>query len=157
VRVPVTSRHFRSRNAGNPGHVLSSRLEDEIERRRGCPAKLLEASFCHHVMNSPLAGLRPEAHGARLRSRGRRTDQRRCRVENPPNGIQVAFERVVGKRLDDHPRAIVSQGFIDVTRSPERIAHVVKAVEHGDEVVVTPRSLTPAVAADSLACSIDPS
>ena len=43
---------------------------------------------------------------------------------------------VVGVRLDDHPRSILGQRLTDVHRSSNGIAHIMKAVENGYEIVV---------------------
>src|SRR5690606_11475064 len=64
---------------------------------------------------------------------------RRGRVVDPPYGVQVVGDAVVGERLDQHPDAVVVDRFTHVPRRPHRVAHVVQAVEEGDQVVVAPR------------------
>ena len=46
---------------------------------------------------------------------------------------------VVGKRLDDHPRAVFRERLADVRGGADGIAHVMQAVEDGDQVVVSAR------------------
>ena len=58
------------------------------------------------------------------------------RIVDSPYRIQIVLQLVVGKGLDDHPRAVLGQRLPDVRSRPDRVAHVVQAIEDGDEVVV---------------------
>ena len=47
----------------------------------------------------------------------------------------IVLGRVVGKWLDDHPRAVVVQCLTNMSCGSDRIAHVVQTIEERHEVV----------------------
>ena len=89
-----------------------------------------------HVPDSGLAGLGAEGQAHLLGERGRRAQQRRERVVGAPDRVEVVLDAVAGLRLDDHPGAPRGERRVHVTGRADRIAHVVQAVEHGDQVVL---------------------
>jgi hypothetical protein len=48
----------------------------------------------------------------------------------------LSFNWSLAKGLNDHPCPILSQGLPDVCGCPDRVAHVMQAIEDGHEVVV---------------------
>ena len=64
-------------------------------------------------------------------------------VENAVVGaadrVEVVLDAVAGARLDDHPGAVGGERLADVARGADRVAHVVQAVEHRDQVVARRR------------------
>ena len=66
-----------------------------------------------------------------LGQRPRRADHRGQTVEGPPDRVQVLLELVAGHRLHQQQRAVRRQGLADAPGRPNRVAHVVQAVEHG--------------------------
>ncbi len=71
--------------------------------------------------------------------RGRRADQRRGRVEDAADRVEVVLDAVVRERLDDHPGAVRRERLAHVPRRADRVAHVVQAVEERHEVVAGAR------------------
>ena len=91
--------------------------------------------FLEHRAELRLAGLRAEREADLLRERRRRTDERRHRVEEPADRIQVVLDAVAGERLDEEPGAVRCERLADVARGADRVAHVVQAIEARDQVV----------------------
>ena len=69
----------------------------------------------------------------------RGAQQGREAVQGPSERVEVVLHPVAGHRLDDHPGAVGRQGLADVPGGADGIAHVVEAVEHGDEVISAAR------------------
>ena len=90
----------------------------------------------HDVADPRLASLRAERESDLLRERRRRAQQRRERIVGTSHRVEVLLHAVAGVRLDDHPRAVGAQRQADVARGPDRVAHVMQAIEHRHEVVV---------------------
>ena len=59
------------------------------------------------------------------------------RIIDAAHGIQIVLQLVIGKGLNDHPCAILGQRLPDVRSRPDGVAHVMQAIEDGDEVVVS--------------------
>jgi len=116
--------------------ALWSRFEHEIKRSLGGAPKTSESACCDDFPNPGFTGLRAQTKTNFLRERGGNTDHRRSRIVNAAHGIQVGFDVLVGKGLDDHPRAVSRQCLSYVARGSRRIAHVVQAVKESYEVVV---------------------
>ena len=108
---------------------------DDVERRLGGAAELAKAPAGDHLAQPRLAGLRPQREPDLLRLGGRGAEQRRGRVIDAPDRVQIIFDLVTGERLDDHPGAVGRERLADVRRRPARVAHIVQAVEEGHEVV----------------------
>ena len=84
-----------------------------------------------------LAGLGAQRLADLLGQRRRHADHRRGVVVEPADRIADIVGRPVGgDRLDQHPGAVGLQQLAHVPGAAARIAHVVQAVEHGDEVEV---------------------
>ena len=97
--------------------------------------KRLKPARRDDVADPRLARLRPEREADLLGQRRRRAQQRREPVERPPHRVQVVLDAVARVRLDDHPRPIRRERRANVPGCADRVAHVVQAVEHRDEVV----------------------
>ena len=81
------------------------------------------------VAQARLAGLGAERQPDLLGQRGGRAEQRRGRVVDAADRVEVVLDAVVGERLDDQPGAVVVERSEHVARGADRIAHVVQAVE----------------------------
>ena len=126
------SPHFRN----NPiACGLRPRFENQVHRRVHRAAEALEARARHHRSQARLASLRTQTHAAFLRQRAGRAQQRGCRVVRAPDRIEILLDAIARVRLDDHPGAIGRQRLQHVTRSGNRVAHVVQRIEHRDELV----------------------
>ena len=66
-----------------------------------------------------------------------RADERRGRVEEAAERVEVLLDAVAGERLDEQPGA-VRPSVAHVRGGADRVAHVVQAVEERDEVVALP-------------------
>ena len=123
----------RAGRDGRDRHGLASRMRLNgvwvARRTRLKPASRSTAR------QPPLARLRAEPQADLLVQRPRRADHRGQAVEGPPDRVQVLLERVAGHRLDQQQRAVRRQGLADVPGRPDRVAHVVQAVEHAHQVV----------------------
>ncbi len=94
-----------------------------------------------YFADARLAGLRSQAQSHFLRSRAGRTQQRRQGVVDPSYRIQIVFQFIVGEGLNNHPGSIFAERLQNVVRGADRVAHVVQAVEDGDEIVVFAREI----------------
>ena len=112
-------------------------LVDDVEGRFRGAAEAIESGRGHNVPNTRLTGLRAQTQSDFLRPRAGRAQQRGKRVVDPANGIQIVLQLIIGKRLDDHPRAILGQRLPDVSSGSNWIAHVMQAVEDGNEIVIS--------------------
>ncbi len=59
-------------------------------------------------------------------------------LESQADRVEIVRKRIPGHRLDHHPCAAVLQRPLDMSRCGLGIAHVVQAVEAGDQVEVAP-------------------
>ena len=82
-----------------------------------------------------LTGLGAEAVAAGLGAGVGHAEERGEAVVGATDRIEVVRDGVAGPRLDHHPGAVGGQRGADVAGRAERVAHVVQAVEGGDEVV----------------------
>src|SRR5262245_61963798 len=98
---------FRTRN-------LRFGFEHKVEGRLGGAAEAGESAFGYDFAHPRLARLRPQGQSDLLRERRGSADQRRGRVEQPPDRVEVFLDAVIGVRLDDHQHSV----------RRERIAHV---------------------------------
>ncbi len=57
-------------------------------------------------------------------------------VEEAADGVQILLQFIASNGLDDHPGAIGREGAAHVASGAGGIAHVVQAIEEGDEIVV---------------------
>ena len=55
-----------------------------------------------------------------------------------PIGLRLSITGVAGVRLDDEPGSVGGERIPDMPSCPERVAHVVQAVERGHQVVTDP-------------------
>ena len=92
------------------GRTSSTRLNGVSVARR----KRVKPAVRQHLAQPRLAGLRAERRADLLRERRLRADQRRHRVEEPADRVQVLLDVVAGERLDQQPGAVRA----------ERLAHV---------------------------------
>src|SRR5262249_9943764 len=95
---------------GNPGNRrlrLRPRFKDQIEGRLRCPAEACEPAAGDHFAQALLSRLRAKRQTYFLGQRGWRAQQRGGSVECASDGMQIVFELVAGKRLDDHPSAVL--------------------------------------------------
>src|SRR5262245_20761823 len=113
---------------------LRPSLENEVEGRRGRAADTRETRLGEHGAEPPLTGLRAESRADFLRERRRSADQRRHRVEEPADGVQVLLDAIAREVLDEEPRAVGRQRLAHVARRADGIAHVVETVEERDDV-----------------------
>ena len=120
--------------------ALRPRLEDEVERRLGGAAEAGEAAS----RRRPRAAA-PRRPGRRAPGRPPATASAgvqiivEARVEDAADRVEVVLDAVVGERLDDHPGAVGGQRLAHVRGGADRVAHVVQAVEEGDQVVAAAR------------------
>src|SRR5262249_45981023 len=112
------------------------RLEDHIERGFGRATEVPEPAGSNDLAQFSLAGLRAERCAHLLRQRGWYAHHRRSGVVDAADRVQIVFEPVAGDRLDDHPRAVGLQGWPAMRRRARRVAHIVQAIEKGDEVKI---------------------
>ena len=120
-------------NSLRPGFV------NNVEGSFGGSAEASEARRRNHFSNLRFACLRAQAQPNFLRPRTRRTQQSREGVVHSADWIQVVFQLVVGEGLHNHPRPVFRKRLPDVLRRPNRIAHVMQAIEHGNEIVILAR------------------
>src|SRR3546814_6159901 len=114
----------------------SPRLQYQVERRFGRPPESGQSAGRDYLAQPRLAGLGAEGETHLLAQGGRRADHRRGGVVNAADGVQVVLDLVVCKGLHDHPGAVLGQRLPHVLRGADGVAHVVQAVEEGNEVVV---------------------
>ena len=93
------------------------------------------------VPQPSLARLRSKRKANFLGQRGRRADHRRGRVKNAADRVEIVLQPVIGERLDDHPCAVTGERRPDMGRRADGVAHIVQAVEKGDEIVAVAREL----------------
>ena len=118
------------------GRALWTRFVDEVEGCLRRAPEMRESPCRDHIANALFAGLRTESQAHFLGQRCRGAAQRRDGIENPANRIQVFLDSVTRKRFYDHPGTIGGKRFAHVCRGADGIAHVVKAVEKCDQVVI---------------------
>src|SRR4029077_10614322 len=117
---------------------LRPRLEHEIERRFGRAPEAGEPRPGRDLAEAPVTGLRAEAVPDLLRERVRRADERRHRVEEPADRVQVVLDLVVREGLDQHPRPVAMERAAEMAGGADGIAHVVETIEERHEIVVAP-------------------
>jgi hypothetical protein len=98
-------------------------------------AEASEAGSLDDVVNPGFSGLRAEGQADLLRQRAGRAQVVREGVVGAPERVEVLLNGVARKRLDDHPGAVRGQRLADVAGGADRVAHVVQAIEHGDQVI----------------------
>src|SRR5215475_3214954 len=81
-------------------------FEDHVERRLCCPTKALEPRFSRNLAQSGFARLRTKAEGHFLRERRWCANERRSVIKDASDRVEVVFQMVMSKRLDDHPRPV---------------------------------------------------
>src|ERR1022692_865215 len=111
---------------------------DEVERRLSGAAEPAESGLLHDGPDRRLAGLRAKRVAAWLRPRVRQAEQRGEGVVNAAYRVEVVGNRFAGHRLDDQPAAAVADHLPDVPCRPERVAHVMQAVEGSHQVIARP-------------------
>src|ERR1700682_6387574 len=116
--------------------VLWPGLKDHVKWRLGRAAKTLQATGGDYIPQPFFSRLCAQRETYFLGQRSWRADQRRGPVEGPPDRIQILFNLVSGKRLDDHPGSVAFQCAANMGRRADRIAHIVQAIEKRYEVVV---------------------
>src|SRR5262245_5518465 len=76
--------------------ILRFGFEHKVEGRLGGAAEAGESAFGHDFAHPRLARLRPQGQSDLLRERCGSADQRRGRVEQPPDRIEVVLHAVIG-------------------------------------------------------------
>ena len=106
-----------------------------LGERQGRSSEDTVLRLAQHGVQPPLAGLRAEPEPDLLVQRPRRADHRGQAVAGSSHRVQVLLEPVTGHRLHQQQRAVRRQGLADAPGRPDRVAHVVQAVEHAHQVV----------------------
>src|SRR5205823_3245083 len=114
---------------------LGTGFVDGAERGLLGPAEPAEPGLRRDLADGFLPGLGTQGIAAGLRAGGRHADVRGERVVDPAHRVEVIRQRVAGQRLDDQPGAVRVERLPDVPGRADRVAHVVQAVEGGDEVI----------------------
>ena len=122
--------------AARPDLRLPLGLNDQIERRRQCPAHRAKPGRLQDALELARAGLGAEDVRAVLRDGVGAAHGRRGGIVEAADRIDVVLDAVAGERLDQHERAVLGHGARRVPHRIDRPAHVVQAVEEADEVVV---------------------
>src|SRR5436190_8974230 len=122
-----------SRSASGAG------FQDHVERGLGRAPEVRVAGLFEHLAESRLAGLRAEPELDVLRQRVGRAHHCRRGVEQPGERVlgDVCRTVVERERLDEQHRVSRLEVLARVPRDPDRVTHVVQAVEEADEVVRT--------------------
>jgi hypothetical protein len=108
------------------------RLEHQVEWRLRRTTKTGEAALHHDVAQPLHSRPRAEPGGDFLRARGGSANERRRRVEDPSDRIQVAFQPVVGIGLDDEPRSSRSSDLRTCADAPTGPAETARRREIAD-------------------------
>src|SRR5580692_12435214 len=86
--------------------ALWPRLEHHVERRLRRAAESRKAAARHDFTQTLFSRLRAERQPNFLRQRRRRAQKRGRTIKCAADGIEIVFQFVAGKRLDNHPRSI---------------------------------------------------
>src|SRR5258707_5845856 len=116
-------------------------FEDHVERRLSRAAEAPEARFSRDLTQSAFTRLRTEPQAHFLRERCRRADERRGVIEDASDRVEIVLEIVMSKPLDDHPRPILGQRFLDMLACPHRIAPVMHAIEETHQIIDSRRKM----------------
>ena len=57
-------------------------------------------------------------------------------IEDAPDRVEIVFQMVMSERLDDHPRAVLGQRFLDMLARANGVTHVVQAIEKCHQIIV---------------------
>ena len=95
-----------------------------------------ETGLFEHVLQPLLSCLGAQREPYFLRHGSRTADESREPVEDPADRIEIVGEIVMGEGLDQHEGAVGVERPADMGGGALGVAHVVQAVEAGDEVVV---------------------
>ena len=117
-----------------PTQTLSLRFENQIERCLLGFSELTKPGLSEHTGQARLPSLSAKPGGPILRQQMRAAKCCRSRVVKTAHGVQVLFNPIVGKGLDEHNRAVFRQAFSDMLRSSHGVAHVVQTVKKTDQV-----------------------
>ena len=118
--------------------ILRLRFKHQIKPRLSGPAKASEPAGGDDFSDARLACLCPQCRAMVSERRGN-ADHGRGGIEHAADRREVLFDSIAGKRLDNHPFAILVETLADVPRRPDWIAHVVQTIEMRDEGVARAR------------------
>src|SRR5690606_36722459 len=111
------------------------RFENEVERRLEGAAETGKACLVEDVPEAGLACLGTQHEATAIRNVMGTADRRGRRVVHPGHRRDIVVYAVVGEGLDQHHRAVRRERLRGMSRSGDRIAHVVQCVEEADEIV----------------------
>src|SRR5882757_1707945 len=116
-------------------------FEYHVERRLSGAAEAPESRFSRDLAQSAFPRLGTEPQGHLLRQRCRRANEGRRVIEDAPDRVEIVLEIVMRKRLDDHPRPVLGQRFLDMLARSHGVAHVMQAIEERHQIIVFRRKI----------------
>src|ERR671918_542427 len=109
--------------------LLGARLVHDMDGRLGGSSEAGEPGLGHQLPRTVLTRLGAERQAAVLRPGSRGAHERRRRVPQLADRVEVVRDAVAGSGLDDHPGAVGRQRRQDVAGGAARVAPVVAAPE----------------------------
>ena len=60
-------------------------------------------------------------------------------IKDASDRVEVVFQMIVSKRLDDHPRPVFGQRLLDMLTGADRITHVMQAIKKCNQIIAARR------------------
>src|SRR6266849_2323728 len=134
TKLDLPTRATAAADAARVGWVQDRRsesgpdFEDHVGRRLGHAPHAREARLGEHLAQALLSGLGAQREAYLLAERGRRAEERRRRVVESSNRIEVVLQPIIGEGLHEHPHPSGSERLAHVARGSDWIPHVMQAV-----------------------------